>query len=116
MIDTPTALAIISLVSVVAPVATAVTCFFMWRKNLARPGLFLLVSVLTMFGLRGVLDRISYALRMFAAYLDPVRFLPDDGVKGVLLSEVVNVLVVAAFAIILGVVLLRAAMHVQTRR
>jgi hypothetical protein len=116
----------ISLFSIVAsllrsfvPLLIGIWCFVVWFRVLPRPGHFLVISVLAMFGLSELFHRILRFVLTVGVFVSPSSFGGGEGsqdIHDVYRVEMWQAFAVAALTVFIGFFLLRASMRLQASR
>jgi hypothetical protein len=118
MLDIRNVALIMGLLGIVVPLGLGVGCAIVWWKSLRRPGIFMMLGVLAMFGLRVFFERLAYSVRQLGILVSPATFghdLAQGGVMSLLGWELGQAIFVAVFTAFLGFILLRAAKSAQVK-
>lgn len=99
------------------PLLIGIGCVAVWHRVLPRPGHFLVISVLAMFGLSELFHWILRIVLTVGAFVSPSLFVygGGEGPHDIFLVEMWQALAVAALTVFIGLFLLRTAMRLQVR-
>jgi hypothetical protein len=99
------------------PLLIGIGCFALWHRVLPRPGHFLVISVLAMFGLSGFFHWILRMILTIDAFVIPSPFVYGgrEGPHDIFWVEMWQEFAVAALTVFIGFFLLRTAMRLQVR-
>lgn len=94
------------------PIVVAILCSAVWWSKLARPGFFLLMAILALSGIKALLDAALNAVRMLS-YIAGKRWFENNDLSFYLLQDLALNATSCVFTVVLGALLLRAAMRRQ---
>ena len=99
------------------PLLIGIGCFAVWYRVLPRPGHFLVISVLAMFGLSELFHWILRIVLTVGAFVNPSLFVHGvgEGPHDIFWVEMWQAFAVAALTVFIGFFLLRTAMRLQVR-
>jgi hypothetical protein len=105
------------LLRIFVPLLIGIGCFAVWHRLLPRPGHFLVISVLAMFGLSEFFHWILRIVLTVGAFVNPSLYVygGGEGSHDIYWVEMWQAFAVAALTVFIGFFLLRTAMRLQVR-